>query len=64
MNTKGNAVYVLQAALYLINYDPNGFDGVFGNGSKLAVTNFQKAKSLSVDGVVGKNTWAALKEVL
>ena len=64
VNSKGNDVYLVQAALYCLKYDPKGFDGIFGAGLKSAVSNFQKDRKLSVDGVVGKNTWAAFKEVL
>ncbi len=64
MNSVGKSVYLLQSALYSLNYDPKGFDGIFGNGTKLAVVSFQKEKKLSPDGIVGEKTWAALKEVL
>jgi N-acetylmuramoyl-L-alanine amidase len=35
-------------------------DGLFGNGTKTAVENFQRACHLSVDGAVGPNTWTML----
>jgi len=62
--SQGKDVYLLQSALYCLGYNPEGFDGSFGNGLKLAVSKFQKDKSLAVDSVVGKNTWTKLKEVL
>lgn len=37
-----------------------GADGVFGSGTHNAVIAFQKAKRLTVDGIVGPKTWAAL----
>jgi hypothetical protein len=43
-------------------YGPNrdGIDGDFGNTTLNAVISFQQARSLSADGIVGKNTWKAL----
>lgn len=35
-------------------------DGIFGNKTESAVKQFQRMKNLSVDGVVGKNTWRAI----
>jgi peptidoglycan hydrolase-like protein with peptidoglycan-binding domain len=37
-----------------------GVDGIFGSVTLKAVKHFQKTHGLSQDGVVGKNTWAAL----
>lgn len=37
-----------------------GADGDFGNGTLSAVKAFQKAKGLTVDGVVGNDTWSKL----
>jgi peptidoglycan hydrolase-like protein with peptidoglycan-binding domain len=39
-------------------------DGLFGAATYRTVTAFQNAKGLGVDGVVGKNTWAALEPYL
>ena len=36
-------------------------DGDFGNGTKMAVRIFQSAKGLVEDGIVGPQTWDALK---
>ena len=35
-------------------------DGIFGAKTYNAVVKFQKDRGLAVDGIVGKNTWAAL----
>lgn len=37
-------------------------DGIFGSGTKAAVMQFQASRNLSADGIVGKNTWAALDD--
>ena len=55
------AVMMLQKELQARGYDPNGVDGVFGNGTKTAIIAFQKAVGLSADGVVGLNTLHALQ---
>lgn len=38
-------------------------DGRFVPDTELAVKQFQAAHCLTVDGIVGKNTWAALATV-
>jgi peptidoglycan hydrolase-like protein with peptidoglycan-binding domain len=35
-------------------------DGLFGSGTENAVKQFQRSKKLTVDGLVGANTWEAL----
>ena len=57
---KGNLTRIIQGRLYCMGYDPNGFDGSFGPGCAAAVRAFQTARGLSADGIVGRNTWAAL----
>lgn len=58
--TNKQYVYLLQYALYVNGFDPNGFDGAFGAGAQTAVTNFQAFVGLTADGIVGKQTWASL----
>lgn len=59
-STRKNLVYILQYALYANGFDPNGFDGGFGNGVVNAVKKFQGFVKLEDDGIVGKQTWASL----
>lgn len=58
--TNKQYVYLLQYALYVNGYDPNGFDGGFGAGVQSAVKKFQAFAALTSDGIVGKFTWASL----
>lgn len=56
----GTQVKVLQWLLNENGYDAGKVDGIFGNNTLKAVKAYQKAKGLTVDGIVGKNTWAKL----
>lgn len=63
--SKGEEVKTLQTMLSAKGYKgKNGkaltVDGDFGSNTDYAVKAFQKAKGLSVDGIVGKNTWDKL----
>lgn len=58
--TNKQYVYLLQYALYVNGFDPNGFDGGFGSGVQKAVKNFQSFVALTSDGIVGPRTWASL----
>lgn len=59
--------YVMEAQNKLIEagYDlgRSGADGKFGAKTVAAVKAFQKSKGLTADGIVGKDTWAALDAV-
>lgn len=39
---------------------PVRVDGIFGVRTRAAVVRFQRSRGLVADGVVGRNTWAAL----
>ena len=60
----GSLVQMVQLALKRAGFDPFLLDGVFGGKTKSAVINFQKSRGLSPDGIVGKNTFAALRPFL
>jgi peptidoglycan hydrolase-like protein with peptidoglycan-binding domain len=57
---RGPAVTDLQRALVARGH-PIDVDGIFGPQTTQAVNAFQQARGLTVDGVVGKDTKAALK---
>jgi len=61
LGSTGSAVATLQQLLTLKGFSPGGVDGDFGPKTLAAVKAFQHAKGLTVDGVVGPQTWAALR---
>ena len=62
----GNEVKTVQRLLLALGFKMRnglttyGVDGSFGTATENAVKNFQNAKGLMQDGIVGTNTWAAL----
>jgi len=56
---RGSAVKTLQLLLTQKDYKLMT-DGIFGQGTEDAVENFQEKNHLTVDGIVGKGTWAVL----
>jgi hypothetical protein len=61
--SSGSAVRTLQYALRAAGYGLTA-DGAFGSGTESAVRSFQSSRGLTVDGVVGDNTWYAVLPVL
>ena len=58
--SKGDLVKLVQLMLHEKGYDSGTADGIFGTKTESAVKSYQKAKGLSVDGIVGNNTYARL----
>lgn len=58
--SKGTQVKVLQWLLSQNGYDVGTVDGIFGSKTLAAVKAYQKAKGLSVDGIVGHDTWSSI----
>lgn len=56
----GEPVKELQRLLDRLRYAPGNADGIFGSQTTEAVKRFQRATSLTVDGIVGPKTWEAL----
>ena len=61
--SQGNDVKTWQN--YLISQGYNlgnaGADGIFGSKTLAATKAYQKANGLTIDGIVGKNTWGSMK---
>lgn len=65
--SSGEQVKTLQRLLMALGFEMKsnsgkvyGVDGSFGGATENAVKAFQKSEKLSVDGIVGKNTWGKL----
>jgi hypothetical protein len=61
--SSGSAVRTLQYMLRASGRSVTA-DGVFGSGTESAVRSYQSAHGLTVDGVVGNNTWYSILPVL
>lgn len=58
--SKNSAVLFLQKLLLSYLYPITSLDGIFGAETERAVRAFQTENGLSVDGIVGRNTWSTL----
>jgi len=58
---KGYRIIDVQNALHNAGFDIGDIDGKLGPKTKKAIQEFQKENNLTVDGIVGNKTWAALK---
>ena len=54
----------VQTALKNAGYYDGNVDGKVGPRTKKAIADFQKAKNLKADGIIGKGTWAQLETYL
>ena len=57
---RGEDVKVLQQQLLDLGFDPNGVDGIFGPGTERALKAFQQRAGITVDGLAGGQTQAAI----
>lgn len=58
----GPAVRDIQDRLAALGFESDDIRSSFGEGTARAVSDFQRAKGLDVDGIVGPNTWRSLYE--
>lgn len=57
---RGVYVCVAQDSLNTLGYDTGCLDGIFGARTERSVREYQALKGLTVDGIIGNNTWNAL----
>lgn len=57
----GEIVEELQTLLTNAGCYKGDIDGLFGPGTERSVMKFQRRQNLTVDGIVGKNTWMRLR---
>lgn len=53
-----------QCLLYYLGYYTGGLDGIWGNQSRAATTEFQEATGLTADGVFGHQTEERIREAV
>ncbi len=63
IGSSGNDVKIVQNVLKLNGYYFGVVDGFFGPMTKVAAIQFQTAKGLPADGIVGAKTWHALSKL-
>jgi len=60
-DSTGDDVRRLQRILVMMkSFGPEGIDGIFGPKTEEAVRGFQESATITVDGIVGPETWGAL----
>ncbi len=60
--SSGAEVRMCQTLLNKVGLAPGPADGIFGPATHRAVVQFQEKRGLEVDGIVGPQTWAGLRE--
>ncbi|MBN2362135.1 MAG: SafA/ExsA family spore coat assembly protein, partial [Deltaproteobacteria bacterium] len=58
--SRGQAVSNLQSRLKELGFNPGPIDGIFGPKTEAAVRAFQRNQGITVDGIVGPQTWGKL----
>lgn len=61
VGSRGPQVLYFQYGLRINCFNPNGTDGIFGNGMRTAVNRYKARKQLPEDGMVDVETWEAMR---
>lgn len=61
VGSRGPQVLYFQYGLRINCFNPNGTDGIFGNGMQSAVNRYKAGKRLPEDGMVDVETWEAMR---
>lgn len=62
VGSRGPQVLYFQYALRINCINPQGTDGIFGNGMKAAVNRYKTGKGLAADGLVDTETWEKMRD--
>lgn len=62
VGSRGPQVLYFQYALRINCINPQGTDGIFGNGMRSAVNRYKSGKGLTADGVVDTETWEKMRD--
>ena len=60
IKSTGQDVKTIQFVLKELGYDTGAIDGIYGSKTENAIKKFQKSYKLTVDGIVGHNTWSKI----
>ena len=61
LGDSGDEITIIQEQLLSLGYDVGTPDGMFGDQTQAAVEAFQSDYGLTVDGIVGEDTWRVLR---
>ncbi len=64
VGSRGTDVMEIQSLLKKIGYNPGPIDGIYGQQTKNAVTQFQRDNGLDADGIIGPQTYKVLDILL